>query len=71
MLVKRHKPFLTAKQVAERVGGYTANAVRSRRGVFRSLTVHRLTEGGRPLFDQDEVDRLIEAARTRRASGSA
>lgn len=62
MLVKRTpkpKPKITAKQVAERVGGYSPKSVLNKTGAFRNLTVYRVAPGCRPLYDPDEVDELI------------
>ncbi len=62
-LLKRRKPFITAKQVADRIGGYSPKSVTNGVGVFKRLTVYRLEDGGRLLYDPDEVEQLIQAAR--------
>jgi hypothetical protein len=62
MLVKRSRPKITAKQVAERLGGgYKASTVSSGRGIFKSLTRHRAPGArGKLFFNADEVDALIQ-----------
>ena len=62
---KAHKPFLTSRQVAERVGGISAKSVSNRTGVTAGLTRFPLgVNGGPPYgYDQDQVEALCQRIR--------
>ena len=58
---KVHKPFLTARQVAERIGGISAKTVSNRQGITKDLTRYAL--GSHYGYDVDQVDALVERIR--------